>query len=69
MAKIAIEIENCSKCPHWKEANPWSSDGWDRMIDWICGKTNMKIQGSVEWHEEKSIPIPDWCPLLIHKVK
>ena len=63
MAQILIEIPNCKSCPHFKTANPFSSDGWDRMEDWICGKTEKKIQGAVEWHEESKIQVPAWCPI------
>ena len=68
MATIAIEIKSCKLCPHFDTANQWSSDGWDRMEDWICAHPSCnpkKIQGCVEWHEESKIPIPDWCPVLI----
>lgn len=68
MVKIAITIpknRGCEKCPFHKEANPWSSDGWDKMLDWICSATedNRKVAGSVEWHDK--IPVPDWCPILV----
>lgn len=62
MTKIVIEIKSCKECPHFKTANQWSSDGWDRMEDWMCTKADKKIQGGVEWHEESKIKIPDWCP-------
>jgi hypothetical protein len=67
MAKVVLEIHNCGGCPHKVEKNLYSSDGWDRIIDWFCSKTepHTKIQGAVEWHEEKHIVIPDWCPILI----
>lgn len=64
MAKIKIEINSCKQCPHFYTTNQWSSDGWDRMEDWMCRKANKKIQGCVEWHEESKIKIPDWCPIL-----
>jgi len=65
MAK-GIPVTHCRKCPYKDEINHWSSDGWDRMCDWVC--TNFsgeprKIQGGVEWHEESKIELPDWCPL------
>lgn len=78
MVKIEIEINSCKECPHFKTMNQWSSDGWDRMEDWCCTKhpeNSMRvknstklavgklIQGGVEWHEEKHIKIPDWCPI------
>jgi hypothetical protein len=63
--KAAIIIESCSKCPHKESTNFWSSDGWDRMEDWICKlSNNKKIAGAVEWHEERKIKIPNWCPIL-----
>lgn len=61
---IVLEIDSCKQCPNFSEANPWSSDGWDRMIDWVCKKNGQKIQGAVEWHEENKIGVPDWCPIL-----
>lgn len=67
MESIIIGIKNCKECPHFKTENQWSSDGWDRMEDWVCGKENKKIQGSVEWHEERHIQIPEWCPNKIKK--
>ncbi len=54
----------CQNCPFRKDGNHWSSDGWDRMVDWLCGNSNDRvIQASVEWHEERKIETPDWCPL------
>ena len=65
MKKALIEIKSCGDCPFKKETNYQSSDGWDRMVDWVCEKKNdKKIAGAVEWHEEKDVKIPDWCPLL-----
>jgi hypothetical protein len=67
--KISIEIDNCKSCPFFKAGPPYSTDGWDRMEDWLCtnpkadkGKPK-KIQGAVEWHEEDGIKVPDWCPI------
>lgn len=67
MPKITLDIKNCKECPHFKATNQWSSDGWDRMEDWMCTKVepNQKIAGAVEWHEEKKIKIPEWCPIQI----
>ena len=63
--KIVIEIKNCQKCPFFRTANEYSTDGWDRMEDWMCAKTypHKVIQGGVEWHEESKIQIPEWCPI------
>ncbi len=64
--KIAIEIKSCQECPFFKKINPYSTDGFDRMEDWVCTKNDSKIiQGAVEWHEESKIEIPEWCPSKI----
>lgn len=63
MPTIKIEIKSCKQCPFFKTGNAWSSDGWDRMEDWICSKNNETIQKSVEWFEEKDILVPEWCPI------
>lgn len=71
-AYIEIKIENCKQCPHFTAENQYSSDGWDRMEDWMCNKTTpdkTKIQGAVEWHEESKIAVPDWCPILVKEPK
>lgn len=65
--KIGIEIESCKKCPFFDTRNHWSSDGWDRMEDWFCKKAEKKIAGCVEWHEEKGIKIPEWCPAKVEE--
>jgi hypothetical protein len=66
MPFIKLEIKNCRECPNFKTGNRWSSDGFDRMEDWLCTKCDgKKIQGAVEWHEESKIEIPEWCPILI----
>jgi hypothetical protein len=53
----------------FKTSEPFSSDGWDRMEDWICSKLDKKIQAGVEWYEEIKIKIPDWCPQKINNFK
>lgn len=65
MTKITIEIKSCKECPKFTTKNHYTSDGWDSMEDWYCTGLDKKIQGAVEWHEEKKIKIPDWCPNLI----
>ena len=62
-----VPITNCKNCPHFITINPWSTDGWDHMEDWLCTKENKKIKGAVEWHEESKIQIPSWCPLTSSK--
>ncbi len=75
--KVYLEIKKCSDCAFFKEGWPYSTDGWDRMVDWLCTNPKFKkakdkekkvvgykkIAGGVEWHEENKIEIPDWCPL------
>ena len=65
MTKIVIDIERCNKCPFFTTENPWSSDGWDHMEDWICKKENKTISKSVEWYDERHIDIPEWCPIKV----
>ena len=67
MTKIVIEIENCKECPFHKIGEVSSTDGWDRMEDWMCTKEtpHKKIQGAVEWHEESKIKVPDWCSIRV----
>ena len=62
MPKITIEIESCRQCPFFKEGPPQSTDGFDRGHDWFCTSADKMIEPFVEWHEEKKIQIPDWCP-------
>jgi hypothetical protein len=62
--KVRLVMDSCEKCPNFAEENPYSTDGFDRMIDWVCKKANKTIQGAVEWHEVRKIEIPDWCPIL-----
>lgn len=70
--KAYIEISSCKNCPFKKETNFFSSDGWDRMCDWVCTKNQegeaKKIQGGVEWHEEDKIKVPDWCPISLENI-
>ena len=65
--KIELEISSCRECPYFKKSNPWSSDGFDQMIDWVCSVKNKVIQHSVEWHEESKIEIPSWCPKRLNQ--
>lgn len=62
--EIKIDIDSCKKCPHFKITGTSSTDGWDRGEDWHCSKADKPIAGFVEWHEEKEIKIPGWCPCL-----
>ena len=66
-----MTIKTCKLCPNFKTCNQWSSDGWDRMEDWVCTHSgNDKIIArSVEWHEESKIDIPSWCPFKQEEIK
>ncbi len=66
---IVLQIQSCQQCPNFGTRNPWSSDGFDRMEDWYCKLTNGTIQGAVEWHEEKKIEVPQWCPIRYENQK
>lgn len=63
---IELDIDSCRSCPHFEMGNSYSTDGWDRMTDWICTKKNphKTISTGVEWHEERHIEVPNWCPVL-----
>lgn len=66
MAEIKINIESCVQCPFFKAERMWTSDSWEEAYNWFCEKSDhKKIQGYVEWHEEKKIKIPDWCEIQI----
>lgn len=63
MPKIILDIKNCKQCPHLKEERLYTSDSWELAYDWFCMNADMKkIEGYVEWHEEKKVEIPTWCP-------
>ena len=60
--KLPVLKIECSSCPNKVETNPFSSDGWDRMVDWICiAAEDKKIAGAVEWKDK--VQTPHWCPL------
>ena len=64
---IKYEIKDCSECKFRKITDQYSSDGWDRMENWFCTKSNKKIAGAIEWHDK--IPVPEWCEILIKEIK
>jgi len=58
------QIITCHNCPKRKKINSWTSDGFDEMVDWVCSEMENKIiQRGVEWHEEKYVKVPEWCPI------
>ena len=64
--RALLEITTCRDCTHFKEGHAQSTDddGFDRGHDWHCTKADKIIAGFVEWHEEKKVEIPNWCPIL-----
>lgn len=63
-------MKKCQICKYKTTGNFYSTDGFDRMEDWMCSKMDKKvIQGAVEWHEEKYIKTPIWCPIFGEKIK
>ena len=34
--KIVIEVERCSKCPHFKSSRYWTEDSWEHAEYWWC---------------------------------
>ena len=73
MTKIIIELETCSKCPHFECTGAYTADSWERPENWWCqhpdvlnselGEVHKKIAGYVEWTDK--IAIPDWCPIAV----
>lgn len=66
---VVLTLNSCKDCPFFKISDQYSSDSWDRMEDWHCTKSDRKIAGAVEWHEEKKIKIPDWCPISVGAIR
>ena len=70
MPKIELEINNCKECPFWKEEPYLTEDSFERAHNWFCTKSgNKKIAGYVSWNEEKSVSVPDWCPIQTNEPK
>ena len=66
MAKIELEINSCKDCPFFERKRIYTDDSWEEGYDWLCKKhNNNKIASFVEWNEEKSVKVPEWCPILI----
>lgn len=64
MTVIKLEITSCKECPFLKQERHYTEDSWETAFNWFCKKVdNKKIQGYVEWHEEKDITVPEWCPI------
>ena len=68
--KIEIEIKNCDECPFLRKERFYTSDSFEFAYDWFCTATSNeeKIEGYVEWHEEKDVKVPSWCPCKVEKL-
>lgn len=63
MVIIQLEIKTCKECPYLETKRMYTDDSFEHAKDWFCKKENgKKIERYVEWHEEKDVEIPDWCP-------
>ena len=61
--KVSLEINSCQDCPFFSKERYYTEDSFEHAYNCHCNNTvKTKIQGFVEWHEEKSIQIPEWCP-------
>lgn len=66
MTKIAFEIKTCKDCPFVDIKPHYTSDSFEHASNWFCKKSRgKKIEGYIDWHEEKSVKIPKWCPIEI----
>jgi hypothetical protein len=66
--KIILDIKTCKECPFFEQERMYTADSFEEPFDWFCKKmNNRKIRGYVEWHEEKDVPIPDWCPVKVEE--
>ena len=63
MTKITLNIKTCKECPHCIVTD-YSTDGWDRVEDWLCKKKDRDIIIGVDWHRTKNVRVPKWCPVL-----
>lgn len=62
---VDLSDVKCKTCQYKKETNFWSSDGFDRMYDWVCSAhNNDTIASSLEWHDESRVQLPTWCPRI-----
>ena len=59
--KIALDIKDCSECPHFNCERMYTADSFEMAFNWFCKKeNNRKIAGYVETFDKT--PIPEWCP-------
>ena len=61
----SLKIDHCSKCPFLEMKRHYTADSFEHAHDWFCKKADgKKIEGYVDWNEEKDVKIPDWCPMI-----
>lgn len=75
---VNLKLETCKECPHLKTEDYLTSDSWDHVTTWYCGKSdrpkpedrdwkpiveNSSYIANVEWPSEEPKKIPKWCPL------
>lgn len=72
MTKVQIDIRNCRDCPFHRSQRHYTDDSFEMAYDWFCTKVNdpdtqqpKKVAGYVEWHEEKDVKVPEWCPIKV----
>ena len=64
--KISIDVATCKDCPFHEAKRHYTADSFEYAHDWLCKKAHgKKIAGYVEWHEEKKVEIPEWCPAKV----
>lgn len=70
MAKIILEISDCTKCPKFKIENE-RSNGFFIYSDYLCGELDKFIKMGVLNNscDVKPMPIPNNCPLLLEPIK
>lgn len=83
--KLTVKITKCDQCAHSRVVGIWTSDSFehvsgvycqkkkDRTKSWerhtVHGYTDDKLVCSDDWDPTKYAFIPDWCPLLVEKVR
>lgn len=63
MPTIALEIKDCTTCPHFKAERVYTPDSWDDVQKLTCTKADKVISGYHEWRDK--LKVPEWCPLII----
>lgn len=61
--KIAVEVENCNKCPHAQVSKVYTSDSFDEVRKIKCGLLNKDVHRYLDWYDKS--PIPNECPAKV----